>query len=49
MKALLICPAEREGVSALMESGPLSNLPILGKSLIEYWLEHLAGLGATDV
>ena len=49
MKALLICPAEREGVAALAESVPLSILPILGKSLIEYWLEHLATLGAREV
>jgi acetyltransferase-like isoleucine patch superfamily enzyme len=49
MKALLICPAEREGVAALTEFVPLSNLPILGKSLIEYWLEHLTTLGAKEV
>lgn len=49
MKALLICPGEREAVAALAESEPLSNLPILGKRLIEYWLEHLAGRGAKHV
>ena len=49
MKALLICPDERTGVAALAESAPLSNVPILGKSLVEYWLEHLATLGAKEV
>ena len=28
---------------------PLSNLTILGKALIEYWLEHLVTLGAREV
>jgi hypothetical protein len=49
MKALLICPAEREAVAALAEPMPLSNLPIFGKSLIEWWLEWLVQHGATDV
>ena len=49
MKAVLICPDERSGVAALAESVPLSNVPILGKSLLEYWLEHLAALGAKEV
>ena len=49
MKALLICPGERTEVPALAESAPLSNLPILGKSLIEYWLEHLVSQGAKEV
>src|SRR5262245_58721140 len=49
MKALLICPAERPDVSALSESVPLSNLPILGKSLLEYWIEHLSIRGAREI
>ena len=49
MKALLICPDERTGVATLAESVPLSNVSILGKTLVEYWLEHLAGLGAQEV
>ena len=28
---------------------PLSNVSLLGKTLVEYWLEHLAGLGAQEV
>ena len=49
MKTLLICPGEREAVRGLAESMPLSNVPILGKPLIEYWLEYLARRGATQV
>ncbi|HWV98967.1 MAG TPA: hypothetical protein VNZ64_04665 [Candidatus Acidoferrum sp.] len=49
MKALLICPGEHTGVAALTEFSPLPNLPILGKSLVEYWLAHLATLGAKEV
>jgi NDP-sugar pyrophosphorylase family protein len=49
MKALLICPDERTGVATLAEFVPLSNVSILGKTLVEYWLEHLAGLGAQEV
>jgi NDP-sugar pyrophosphorylase family protein len=49
MKALLICPDERFGVAALAESAPLANTVILGKTLVEYWLEHLAAAGATEV
>ena len=46
MKALLICPADRQGVAALAESAPFCNLPALGKSLVEYWLEHLLQVGS---
>jgi len=49
VKALLICPDERASVAVLAESGPLSNIPILGKSLVRYWLEHLETLGAKEV
>lgn len=49
MNALLICPNERTGVAALAECVPLANVSILGKTLVEYWLEHLAGLGAQEV
>jgi hypothetical protein len=49
MRAILICPDERNGVAALAGWAPLSNLPILDKSLLEYWLEHLAVLGAKEV
>jgi hypothetical protein len=49
MKALLICPAERPAVALLAESAPLALAPVFGKSLIEYWLEHLVTLGAKEV
>jgi carbonic anhydrase/acetyltransferase-like protein (isoleucine patch superfamily) len=49
MKTCLICPSERPSVVALAQAAPLSNFPILGKNLLEYWLEHLAGLGAKQV
>src|SRR5665213_3486718 len=49
MNALLICPEERSGIPLLSASAPLVNVPIFGKSLIEYWVEHAIGLGATNV
>lgn len=49
MKAILICPGQRVGVAALAEMAPLAGLPLLGKSLVEYWVEHLATLGAKEI
>src|SRR4051812_349138 len=49
MKALLICPAERPAVPVLQRMLPLVMLPVLGRSLLEYWLEHVAALGASHV
>src|SRR5258705_3583187 len=49
MKALIICPHERPGVALLAEKQPLAILPACGKPFIEYWLEHLAMLGARAV
>ena len=49
MRALLISPDERKSVAQLAEHAPLAILPILGKSLVEYWLAHLAALGAEEV
>lgn len=49
MKALLICPAERPDSTALAEEMPLVNLCIFGKPFLHYWLEHLAGCGATEI
>ena len=49
MKAILICPAERPSVAALAESVPLALLPVMGKPLVVYWLEHLADLGIREV
>ena len=49
MKALLICPDERIAVAGLVNSAPLSVIPLLGKSLVEYWLEYLSAKGAKEV
>ncbi len=49
MKSVLICPAERPALAKLAGSAPLAVVPILGQSLLEYWLEHLASLGAREV
>lgn len=49
MKALLICPAARPGIAALTEQASPAVLPLLGESLLVYWLVHLAGHGAKEV
>src|SRR3954470_8669220 len=49
MQALLVCPAERPAVAMLQRTMPLVMLPLLGRSLLEYWLEHVAILGASHV
>ncbi len=49
MKGLLICPAHQPRLDALTQTLPLCSVPLLGKSLLEYWLEHLFTLGAKEV
>ncbi|MDB6065741.1 MAG: Nucleotidyl transferase [Pedosphaera sp.] len=49
MKTCLICPSERSSVFALTDVAPLATLPVLGKSLVEFWLEHLRRKGVTEV
>lgn len=49
MKALLICPAHRPGVAALAAQASPAVLPLLGETLLAYWMVHLAGLGAREV
>lgn len=49
MKALLICPSERDPVKLLGEGMPLCNVPLLGQSILEYWLAWLASSGVTHV
>lgn len=49
MKALLICPSPRPAVALLAERLPLAVIPLLGESLLEYWLVHLAGIGVKQV
>ena len=45
MNAILIAPSERPAVALLAENAPLAVVPILGKPLAAYWLEHLVLLG----
>ncbi len=49
MKALLICPGERPSVPLFSELAPLSNLCLLGQSLLEYWLSSLATGGVKEI
>lgn len=49
MKAILICPGYRPGLKQLTEFTPLALVPLLGESLVVYWLVHLASLGAKEV
>lgn len=48
-KALLICPSARAGVPELLQTSPLATALLLGESLVEYWLSHLAIAGVTEV
>jgi NDP-sugar pyrophosphorylase family protein len=43
MKTILICPSQNSNVAYLTESCPPVNLPMLGDTLLAYWLEYLAG------
>jgi NDP-sugar pyrophosphorylase family protein len=49
MKVLLICPSNRTSVPLLGESAPLAAVPLLGQSLLEYWLAHVARSGVKEV
>jgi NDP-sugar pyrophosphorylase family protein len=49
MKALLICPANRPSVGMLDKEIPLSNISLLGQTLLEYWLTYLASSGVRQV
>ncbi len=49
MKALIICPADRVEVEFLTNHVPLALAPVLGRSLLDLTLAHLASLGATQV
>jgi len=48
-KALLICPSDRPAVSELSRLAPLAAAPLLGQSLLEYWLTHLALAGIKEI
>ncbi len=49
MKATLICPADRPAVGLLTRSFSPALTPMLGRSLLEHWLEHLACNGVSHV
>jgi hypothetical protein len=49
MSPILICPSPRAAVPLLSESTPLATAPLLGETLLEYWLSHFACVGATRV
>ena len=48
-KAFLICPSARPAVKGLSQASPLAAAPLLGESLVEYWLSHLAFTGVKEV
>jgi len=48
-KTLLICPSDRPAVTELSRVAPLAAAPLLGQSLLEYWLTHLALNGVQAV
>ena len=45
MTMLLICPSARPEVPFLSRQVPLANVPLLGQSLLEYWLSALSFQG----
>ena len=49
MQTLLICPLERPAVRLLAESAPLATLPLLGQSLLQYWMAYVASAGVKQV
>jgi carbonic anhydrase/acetyltransferase-like protein (isoleucine patch superfamily) len=51
MNAILLCPSpsSQPAVEHLSTLSPLAAIPLLGESLVEYWLTHLAMTGATEV
>src|SRR3954467_13688059 len=49
MKAILICPGYRPAMAPLAEIAPLAAVPLLGESLLVYWLRPLAARGAREV
>src|SRR6266496_2528532 len=49
MNAFLICPTDRPGVAQLAENCPLVLAPLLGKTLIEYWIESLVARGVKQL
>jgi NDP-sugar pyrophosphorylase family protein len=48
-KVLLVCPWDRPAVAELSRVSSPAAAPLLGQSLLEYWLTHLALSGVKDV
>jgi NDP-sugar pyrophosphorylase family protein len=48
-KWLLICPSPRPSVARLAETSPLGAATLMGQSLLEYWLSHIACSGGREV
>ncbi|PTX90733.1 sugar transferase [Opitutus sp. ER46] len=49
MNAILICPADRPPLGELSSRAPLVTCPLLGRTLIDLWIEALATGGAQRV
>lgn len=49
METTLICPSDRPAVGFLAQTVPLVTVPILGESLVNWWIEWLASAGVKDV
>src|SRR5215468_3423657 len=49
MKTVLICPSERPAVAFLAQTVPVVSVPLLGESLLNYWMQWLAEQRATEV
>lgn len=49
MNALVICPDHREAAGFARRMRPLALLPFLGRTLLDIWMEHLAGKGVKHV
>jgi NDP-sugar pyrophosphorylase family protein len=49
MRTLLICPSQRSTVCALSQQVSLAHVPVLGQTLLEYWLSALAVQGGSQV
>ncbi len=45
MNAILICPGDRSAVPCLVETAPLAAAPVLGRTVIEHWLDTLVAQG----
>lgn len=49
MRSLLICPSVRQPFGFLSQRLPLATVPLLGQSMLEYWLSSLALRGVKQV